>query len=97
MPPPEPWCCAACGRARSEVERARAAAGRTSLSPEAMACGQHCALALVERELASAEALARECAPAASLRFRPREERVYVPGRVAYVSVVQLEPCTAAE
>lgn len=95
---PETWCCAACGRARSEVERARADAGHASLSPEAMACGQRCAIALVEREIASAEEIMRERAPAPlRVRLRPREDRVYVPRRVAYVSVVQFEPCSARE
>jgi len=80
------------------VERARADAGHASLSPEAMACGQRCAFALVEREIASAEEIMRERAPAPlRVRVRVREDRVYVPGRVAYVSVVQLEPCSAAE
>ena len=98
MPPPEPWCCAACGRARAEVERARADAGRASLAPEALACGQGCALALVEREIASAEEIMRDRVPEPlPVRLRPREDRVYVPGRAAYVSVVQLEPCTAAD
>jgi hypothetical protein len=84
--PEHTWRCAACGRPRDEIEAARAVVGRPPLGPDALACGQRCALALVEREIAAAgEVLERADGGAAAER---EVEALHVPRLAAYVAVM---------
>jgi hypothetical protein len=87
MPDPT-WRCAACGRARDEIEAERAVAGRPPLGRDALSCGQRCALALVEREIAAA----REVIARADGGGRPERDgdgaTLHVPRLAAYVAVM---------
>jgi len=87
MPSPE-WRCSACGCGPEAVERDRALAGLPGLADDALACGQRCALALVEREVAAVDGVVQAAAAAAG-EERPAAERAPVPPRLAaYVHVI---------
>jgi hypothetical protein len=91
-PMPDPgWRCSACGRTSEEADRARALAGRSALGADALACGQGCALALVEREIATAtQVLARAEGHAAPHDGDEADGRARVPRLAAYVAVMSM-------
>jgi hypothetical protein len=76
------------------AERLRANAGLSALEADAIACSQACALALVEREIASAEALMRDRAgPPQRLPHGGVDGPVQpLPRRAAYLHVLSTLP-----
>jgi hypothetical protein len=81
-----------CGRAGGEIDRMRARTGRPALGADALACGQRCAIALVEREIASAsQVIARIDPPGASAGEGDElDARAQVPRLAAYVAVMSI-------
>jgi hypothetical protein len=95
MPNRETWRCTACGCTRDEADRLRRSAGAPPLDPDAVACGQACALLLVEHEIAAAEALLRDRGSTAMHVEASSEEdassgdaRLHLPRRAAYLHVL---------
>jgi hypothetical protein len=84
MPTFVSWRCAACGCSHRMAERLRTRAGLPPLEPDAFACSQACALALVEREIASADALMRDRGPQPLAYGSPPQ----LARRAAYLHVV---------
>src|SRR5512146_1250257 len=86
MPNGEVWTCAVCQCTSETANRVRARARLSVLRLDALTCGQACALALVEREIAALEAELQTRTMKLGIVNGPAETGWH-PRRAAYVHV----------